>query len=90
MVRGFDPRKYSVEDLAMLHLGVQTYVANQQGRQDRKGNMLGAYRCFRQCRGRQRGRRKIVQWADIEQSTLWPTTAPPSGQATIDIRHLRS
>lgn len=42
VIRGLNPQKYTVEDLAMLHLGLQTYVADQQGRQDKKGNMLGA------------------------------------------------
>ncbi|KJZ78315.1 hypothetical protein HIM_02353 [Hirsutella minnesotensis 3608] len=40
LMRGLDPRKYSVEDLTMLYLGVQSYIANRQGRQDSKGNML--------------------------------------------------
>ncbi|KND95038.1 hypothetical protein TOPH_00091 [Tolypocladium ophioglossoides CBS 100239] len=40
LIRGLNPRKYSVEDLAMLHLGIQVHVANRQGRQDKKGNML--------------------------------------------------
>ena len=41
VVRGLDPKKYSVEDLTVMHLGIQSHVANQCGRQDRKGNMLG-------------------------------------------------
>ncbi|CAH0026565.1 unnamed protein product [Clonostachys rhizophaga] len=40
LVRGLDPKKYLVEDLTMLYLGIQTHVANQTGRQDSKGNML--------------------------------------------------
>ncbi|KAF4594687.1 TfdA family Taurine catabolism dioxygenase TauD [Ophiocordyceps camponoti-floridani] len=40
LIRGLDPRKYSVEDLTMLYLGIQSYIANRQGRQDPKGNML--------------------------------------------------
>jgi hypothetical protein len=43
LIRGLDPRKYSVEDLTMIHLGIQVYIANRQGRQDSKGNMLGKY-----------------------------------------------
>lgn len=42
VIRGLNPQKYSVEDFTMLHLGLQTYIANRQGRQDKKGNMLGA------------------------------------------------
>lgn len=41
VVRGLDPRKYCVEDLTLLYLGIQVYIANEQGRQDKKGNMLG-------------------------------------------------
>ncbi|KAL4730492.1 hypothetical protein ACLX1H_002528 [Fusarium chlamydosporum] len=40
VVRGLDPQKYSVEDLTVLYLGIQSYIANCHGRQDRKGNML--------------------------------------------------
>lgn len=43
VIRGLDPKKYSVEDLTMLYLGLQSFVANRQGRQDRKGNMLGTF-----------------------------------------------
>jgi hypothetical protein len=41
VIRGLDPQNYTLEDLTMLHLGLQTYVADQQGRQDKEGNMLG-------------------------------------------------
>ncbi|GJN68387.1 TfdA family Taurine catabolism dioxygenase TauD [Purpureocillium lilacinum] len=40
LIRGLDPQRYAVEDLTMLHLGIQCYIANRQGRQDKKGNML--------------------------------------------------
>ncbi|KAL5597824.1 hypothetical protein FOBRF1_011617 [Fusarium oxysporum] len=40
VIRGLDPQKYSVEDLTVLYLGIQSYIANRHGRQDRKGNML--------------------------------------------------
>ncbi|KAI5466071.1 hypothetical protein BGZ63DRAFT_375231 [Mariannaea sp. PMI_226] len=40
VIRGLDPQKYSVEDLTVLHLGIQSYIANRHGRQDKKGNML--------------------------------------------------
>ncbi|KAK2023411.1 TfdA family taurine catabolism dioxygenase TauD [Colletotrichum zoysiae] len=40
VVRGIDPQKHSVEDLTVLYLGIQGYIANQHGRQDKKGNML--------------------------------------------------
>lgn len=41
LIRGLRPQRYSVEDLTMLHLGIQSYLANRPGRQDSKGNMLG-------------------------------------------------
>jgi hypothetical protein len=41
VIRGLDPRKYSVEVLSMLYLGIQSHLANKLGRQDSKGNMLG-------------------------------------------------
>ncbi|KAM0527200.1 hypothetical protein ACHAO3_004795 [Verticillium nonalfalfae] len=44
VVRGLDPRKYCVEDLTLLYLGIQVYIANEQGRQDKKGNMLDIIR----------------------------------------------
>jgi hypothetical protein len=40
VIRGLDPQKYSVEDLTVLYLGIQSYIASCHGRQDRKGNML--------------------------------------------------
>ena len=43
VVRGLDPQKYCVEDLTVLHLGIQSYIATRHGRQDKKGNMLGQF-----------------------------------------------
>ncbi|KAI0136534.1 TfdA family taurine catabolism dioxygenase TauD [Xylariales sp. AK1849] len=40
VIRGINPKNYSVEDLMMVWLGTQTYIANQRGCQDHKGNML--------------------------------------------------
>lgn len=41
VVRGLDSEQYSVENLTTVYLGLQSYVADQAGRQDKKGNMLG-------------------------------------------------
>lgn len=41
VIRGLDPEDYSVEDLTIIWLGVQAYIADQYGRQDHRGNMLG-------------------------------------------------
>ncbi|KAL2165507.1 hypothetical protein VTH06DRAFT_807 [Thermothelomyces fergusii] len=40
VIRGIDPALYSVEDLTLIYLGVQSYIAEQRGRQDKRGNML--------------------------------------------------
>ncbi|KAK0657483.1 hypothetical protein B0T16DRAFT_317383 [Cercophora newfieldiana] len=40
VVRGVDPASFSVEDLTLVYLGIQSYIAEQRGRQDRRGNML--------------------------------------------------
>ncbi|KAI1190656.1 hypothetical protein F5B17DRAFT_49775 [Nemania serpens] len=40
VIRGLDPNDYSVEDLAIIQLGIQAYIADQCGRQDHRGNML--------------------------------------------------
>ncbi|KAJ0146213.1 hypothetical protein HZ326_11123 [Fusarium oxysporum f. sp. albedinis] len=40
LVRGINPLDYPAEDLTMMYLGVQSYIANLRGRQDEKGNML--------------------------------------------------
>ncbi|RTE68829.1 hypothetical protein BHE90_016794 [Fusarium euwallaceae] len=40
LIRGLDVQKYSTEDMTLLYLGIQSYIANRHGRQDRKGNML--------------------------------------------------
>lgn len=50
MIRGLDLTKYSVEDSTMIWLGIQGYIARQQARQDKKGNMLGKF-----CLTRERG-----------------------------------
>ncbi|KAG5982310.1 hypothetical protein E4U43_006461 [Claviceps pusilla] len=41
LIRGLKPQRYSVEDLTTIYLGLQSYIANLKGRQDKKGNMLG-------------------------------------------------
>ncbi|KAI3329435.1 Clavaminate synthase-like protein [Xylariaceae sp. AK1471] len=40
VIRGLDPDDFSVEDLTIIWLGVQAYIADQCGRQDHRGNML--------------------------------------------------
>lgn len=50
VIRGLDLTKYSVEDSTMIWLGIQGYIARQQARQDKKGNMLGKF-----CLTRERG-----------------------------------
>ncbi|KAL2270894.1 hypothetical protein VTJ83DRAFT_265 [Remersonia thermophila] len=40
LIRGINPADYTVEDLTLVYLGVQSYIAEQRGRQDRRGNML--------------------------------------------------
>jgi len=40
LIRGLDPASLSVEDLNLVNLGIQSYIADQRGRQDRRGNML--------------------------------------------------
>ncbi|KAH6853402.1 hypothetical protein B0I37DRAFT_5506 [Chaetomium sp. MPI-CAGE-AT-0009] len=40
VIRGIDPASYTVEDLTLVYLGVQSYIAEQRGRQDKCGNML--------------------------------------------------
>ncbi|KAK0746286.1 hypothetical protein B0T18DRAFT_438308 [Schizothecium vesticola] len=40
VVRGLNPADFDVEDLTLLYLGIQCYIAEQRGRQDKRGNML--------------------------------------------------
>ncbi|RDA89740.1 hypothetical protein CP533_1057 [Ophiocordyceps camponoti-saundersi (nom. inval.)] len=40
LVRGLDRSKYLTVDLTMLYLGIQSWVADRQGCQDSKGNVL--------------------------------------------------
>ena len=44
LLRGLNPDNYCVEDLSIIHLGIQAYIADRQGRQDKRGNMLGKSR----------------------------------------------
>jgi hypothetical protein len=40
-LRGLDPNDYSVEDNAIMFLGLSSYVGEQRAMQDNKGNMMG-------------------------------------------------
>ncbi|KAB5580836.1 taurine catabolism dioxygenase TauD [Coniochaeta sp. 2T2.1] len=40
VVRGIDPKAFTVEHLTLVYLAVQSFVADQRGRQDKRGNML--------------------------------------------------
>ncbi|KAK0747947.1 hypothetical protein B0T21DRAFT_13632 [Apiosordaria backusii] len=40
VIRGLNPASYPVEDLSLVYLGLSSYVAEQRGRQDKRGNML--------------------------------------------------
>lgn len=40
LMRGLDLKKYSVEDGMIIFLGIQSYIAQQRGRQDDRGNMI--------------------------------------------------
>ncbi|KAF3012309.1 hypothetical protein E8E14_000041, partial [Neopestalotiopsis sp. 37M] len=40
VIRGINPANFSIEDLTMIWLGIQTHVADQRGCQDHKGNMI--------------------------------------------------
>ncbi|KAI1083308.1 hypothetical protein F5B20DRAFT_455474 [Whalleya microplaca] len=40
IIRGVDPQEYCVEDLTIIWLGIQAYIADRRGCQDHRGNML--------------------------------------------------
>ncbi|KAH8910666.1 TfdA family taurine catabolism dioxygenase TauD [Coniochaeta sp. PMI_546] len=40
VIRGIDPGAYALEDLTLVYLGIQSHIADQRGRQDKRGNML--------------------------------------------------
>ncbi|KAI1329625.1 Clavaminate synthase-like protein [Xylariaceae sp. FL0255] len=40
VIRGLEPQDHSVEDLTIIWLGIQAYIADLRGRQDHRGNML--------------------------------------------------
>ncbi|KAH8717223.1 Taurine hydroxylase-like protein SAT17 [Beauveria bassiana] len=40
LLRGLNVNDYCVDDLTIIYLGIQRYIANRFGRQDDKGNML--------------------------------------------------
>lgn len=80
VIRGLDPEKYSVEDLTMLYLGLQSFVANRQGRQDSKGNMMGT-----SCRIESPVIGPIPCTDDTHQSTSWQIRHQHSQLDTIDI-----
>jgi hypothetical protein len=43
VIRGLDPKKYSVEDGTIIFLALQSYIGNQRATQDDKGNVIGEY-----------------------------------------------
>ncbi|KXX81456.1 hypothetical protein MMYC01_201762 [Madurella mycetomatis] len=40
IVRGLDPRKYTVQDNVTIFLGIANYIGEQRGAQDKRGTML--------------------------------------------------
>lgn len=40
VIRGIDPCRYSVEDNAIIYLGISSYIGGKRGLQDAKGSML--------------------------------------------------
>lgn len=40
VLRGLEPTCYSVEDITIIFLGIQSYIAEQRLRQDSRGNMI--------------------------------------------------
>lgn len=40
LLRGLDPSQYSVEDLLLVYLGLASYIGDERGVQNRKGDML--------------------------------------------------
>ncbi|KAI0123987.1 hypothetical protein BJ170DRAFT_69118 [Xylariales sp. AK1849] len=40
VIRGLDPKKYSIEDNMMIFLGISSYIGNQRGLQSSKGAMI--------------------------------------------------
>jgi hypothetical protein len=41
VLRGIDQDKYSTEEITIIFLGIQSYIADKRGRQDEVGNMIG-------------------------------------------------
>lgn len=41
VVRGIEQERYSTEEVTMIFLGIQSYIADKRGRQDEVGNMIG-------------------------------------------------
>lgn len=40
IIRGLDPDAFSAEDLAIVYLGVSSYIAPSRGKQDQRGSMI--------------------------------------------------
>lgn len=40
MIRGLDATCYTAEENTIIYLGIASYIADQRGIQDRKGNVL--------------------------------------------------
>lgn len=40
MIRGLEPRNYSVIENTIIYLGITSYIAEKRGCQDSSGNMM--------------------------------------------------
>jgi hypothetical protein len=43
VIRGIEPGRYCIEDGMIVFLGIQSYIAERQMRQDEAGNMVGKF-----------------------------------------------
>lgn len=44
VIRGLEPKKYSVIDNTIIYLGITSYIAEKRGCQDSSGNMMSEQR----------------------------------------------
>lgn len=43
VIRGLEPRNYSVVENTIIYLGITSYIAQKRGCQDSSGNMMSKY-----------------------------------------------
>ncbi|XXG93969.1 hypothetical protein Hte_000219 [Hypoxylon texense] len=87
VIRGINPDEWAVEDLTIIWLGIQAYIADQRGCQDDRGNMLVADKSSKMKLGHHRHSTSAISFHNEEAGDVvaWLTrsTAAAGGKCIV-------